>query len=372
MKKEFNLIKNKERCKINPLLKAELFAYGIRFNEKDRERLRLQNPYNEGRAGLSAGRFIEVNRVFVVNIPFWEPFVKNSPFQVIEGQLYKNGVPTGDGVEIIPPAPWLHEKRKGMTAGQIIQPHGKRHLATMLTGCAFGATPEQCKFCGVAKHNILETKSPEMVVWAVEEALKFEPDYSLSINMGTLKTEGRGMELLVPTVAALRQRFPSLRIGVEIAPPKTEEWFYRLAEANNNKDLTLMMNLNFWNEKTLAEIEPGKNALISKADYFQAWEQAIKIFGKGKVSSCILVGIEPEEETKAAIDALTSKKVLPEIILYRPITGRPASKLPSEPGDPLLFLRMALYAVRKARENGLSTTQTGCIDCGGCSLTTVL
>lgn len=371
MNKE-RFVLNKEKCENKPLLKAELFVYGAKFNEQDREKLRLQNPYNEGRAGLSAGRFIEVNGVFVVNIPFWEPFVENSPFQVIEGQLYKNGVLTGDKVEIIPPAPWLHEKRKGVSAGQIIQLHGKRHLATMLTGCDFGGTSQQCKFCGVAQHHILKTKPPEMVVWAVREALKFEPNYSLSINMGTLKTEGRGMELLVPTVAALRQQFPSLRIGVEIAPPKTKEWFYRLEKTNNKGDLTLMMNLNFWNEKTLSEIESGKDSLISKADYFWAWNQAVEIFGIGRVSSCILAGIESEEETKMAIDALTSEKVLPEIILYRPITGRPDNKLPSEPGNPLLFLRMARYAVKKARENGLVTSQTGCIDCGGCSLTTIL
>ena len=354
------------------LLKAELFVYGVRFDEADREELRRQNPYNEGRAGLSAGRFVELNKDFVVNVPFWESFVKKSKFEVVERYLYENGEKTGDLVNILSPVSWLNKKRKGIAAGQIIQAHGKRHLATMLTGCDFGGTKGQCLFCGVAKHNILRVKSPEMVVWAVEKALEFNLNYSISINMGTLKTKGRGMELLVPVVAALRKRFPFLRIGVEIAPPEEVKWFQKLAEVNNEGDISIMMNLNFWNEKILTEIEPGKNILIPKSAYFKAWEQAINIFGVGCVSSCIIVGIEDEEDSRVAIDVLTEKKVLPEIILYRPITGRPNNKLSSQPGEPSLFLRLARYAVQKAKEHGLVTTQTGCVDCGGCSLTTIL
>lgn len=349
-------------------LKAELFTYGIRFNKNDFEILKVQNPFNQNRSGLSAGRFIELNGKTVINIPFWEPFVQYSPYGFEEGKLFKETKPIDVNVQFVPTPMWINQQISGGNfAGQVIQPHGKGNLATMAFGCELQNREERCRFCTASSFNKRHPLSDNDLVDSLDLALNENLDYSLSINAGTLKTLGRGLEILIPTIKKIRDRFPKIGLMLEIAPPKDTNLYYKLVEANRLGNIGLMLNLNFWSDTALNIVEPGKNKFITRDEYFETWIKAIEVFGKGNVSSCILCGIEAEEYTRQAIDSLTDLGVIPEIIMYRPTIG---SELGQVPLDPELFLRLSNYAKYKMAENKIKPAQVGCVNCGGCSLTT--
>jgi len=352
------------------LLKAELFTYGIRFNDADFETLRLQNPYNENRSGLSAGRFVILNDETFVNLPFWEPFVKYSPFRFEGGVLFKNGERVDMSLKFAPTPKWVTEKlSSGKYAGQIIQPHGKANLATMAFGCELQTRETKCRFCTAPFYNQGSERNLADILESLDLALKENPNYSLSINAGTLLSDGRGLEIIVPYVRAIRERYPTLGIMVEIAPPKDPKWLERLREANNGGELGIMFNLNFWSEAALNIVEPGKNKLIPKEEYIEIWRKALEIFGQGNISSCILCGIEAEEYTRQAIDYLTDMGIIPEIIMFRPTIGSDLNKVPL---DPELFYRLSEYARQRMLEREILPAQVGCVNCGGCSLTTMI
>ena len=351
-------------------LKAELFTYGIRFNKEDFETLRVQNPFNQNRSGLSAGRFIELDGKTVVNIPFWEPFVQYSPYIFKEARLIKDMEPIDVDIQFVPTPLWINQQIPGGNyAGQVIQPHGKGNLATMAFGCDLQNREERCRFCTASSFGKRPPLSDNDLINSLDLALNKNPEYSLSINAGTLKTLGRGLEVLIPTIDKIRERFPQLGLMLEIAPPKDTNLYNKLAEANGSGNLGLMLNLNFWGDAALNIVEPGKNKLIPRDEYFKTWTKAIEVFGKGNVSSCILCGIEAEEYTRQAINFLTDCDVIPEIIMYRPTIG---SELGQIPLDPELFLRLSNYAKYKMMEKQIKPTQVGCVNCGGCSLTTML
>jgi len=350
-------------------LKADLFTYGIRFNKKDFKTLEDQNPFNESRSGLSAGRFIIINNNCFVNIPFWEEFVQYSPFEYKNGNLYKDSKKVNVKITFAPTPNWINQKLpSGNYAGQIIQAHGKANLATMIFGCQLQREDTRCKFCTAPYYRKGTKRNIRDIVESLKVTLKYNPNYSLSINTGTLKTEGRGLEITINYLQAIRESFPNLGVLLEIAPPKNSELLIDLKKVNRSGNLGLMLNLNFWSEAALNIVEPGKNKLIPKKEYFEVWKKCIEIFGRGNVSSCVLCGIESEEYTKKAIDNLTRVGVIPEIIMFRPTIGSDLTKVPI---DPDLFFRLSNYARRKIIENKLKPAQVGCINCGGCSLTTM-
>lgn len=350
-------------------LKAYLFTYGISFEEKDFETLKNQNPFNENRSGLSAGRFVILNDNVFVNLPFWEPFVQYSPFSYRDGKLYQLDEIVDVSLEFAPTPSWISEKlSSGKYAGQIIQPHGKANLATMIFGCELQTRELRCRFCTAPPYTPGSERKLEDILETLSLALAENPDYSLSINAGTLISEGRGLEVTVPYVESIREKYPELGILLEIAPPQDQSYLRKLEEANNNGDLGVMLNLNFWSEAALNIVEPGKNRLIPKEEYISVWKKSLEIFGNGKVSSCILCGIESEEYTKDAIDYLTSMGVIPEIIMFRPTIGSDLSKVPL---DPELFIRLSEYSNKRMIDNQIKPAQVGCVNCGGCSLTTM-
>lgn len=348
-------------------LKAELFTYGIRFNKTDLEKLKNQNPFNEGRSGLSAGRFVILEKDYFINIPFWEPFIEYSPFEYKNKKLYKDSKQLEVKLKFASTPKWINRKLKsGNFAGKVIQAHGKNNLATMIFGCEFQSCERRCKFCTAPSYNGRVLRTVDEICEAVSYALMENPRYSISINAGTLLTEGRGLELTTQYIKSLRKLFPSLGIMIEVAPPKNKNWLKKLYQTNMDGPLGIMLNLNFWSDAALNIVEPGKNKEITKNDYLKAWEEVKRLFGENSVSSCILVGVEAENYTRTAIDKLTNLGVIPELIMYRPTIGSTLGKVPL---DPDLFLRLSNYAKTQMVKKGITPMQVGCINCGGCSLT---
>jgi radical SAM protein (TIGR04043 family) len=114
-------------------------------------------------------------------------------------------------------------------------------------------------------------------------------------------------------------------------------------------------------------IMPGKSQ-IPVERYFEAFAAAVRVFGRGQVSTYILAGLGDTRE--AILD--TSEKVIslgvyPFVVPFVPISGTPLESHPApQPAFMHEILRPLALMLRAA---GLRATdiKAGCGKCGACS-----
>jgi hypothetical protein len=92
-------------------------------------------------------------------------------------------------------------------------------------------------------------------------------------------------------------------------------------------------NLEVWSEPLFRQVCPGKHAFVGYQRWLQALEDAVAIFGRERVYSAMVAGIELEpefgmdwESASALViegaEALCARGILPIYSLYWPVGGR--------------------------------------------------
>ena len=107
-------------------------------------------------------------------------------------------------------------------------------------------------------------------------------------------------------------------IGVQLAPEKDFSRYDRLIDLGVDH---LSFCLEFWNPKYFAEICPGKEKMLGQKLFLDAMEYCAKRMPKGAVSGEIIAGIEPVEDTLAAIDYIADLGAFPTVCVFRPTVG---------------------------------------------------
>ena len=97
-------------------------------------------------------------------------------------------------------------------------------------------------------------------------------------------------------------------------------------------------------------------------------EAAVKILGKGKVSTCFVVGTEPMDSLKQGIEKVVDFDVIPS-----PLAGRYFEQFTDYPFDPRVnwkdFLEIFRFTREQMLQRGLmSSDKAGCISCGMCDV----
>jgi biotin synthase-related radical SAM superfamily protein len=112
---------------------------------------------------------------------------------------------------------------------------------------------------------------------------------------------------------------------------------------------------------------PGK-AEVPRTFYLEAFGAAVKIFGRGQVSTYLLAGLgDSEESLHEAARVLIDLGVYPFIVPFVPIGGTP---LASHPPPSAEFLRAVLGPVGHwLTETGMTSdsVKAGCVKCAACS-----
>ncbi len=127
------------------------------------------------------------------------------------------------------------------------------------------------------------------------------------MTTGTPPGKDRGAAILTESAAAVKAAV-DLPIQVQCEPPDDDAWFARMHEAGAD---ALGMHLEACTEEVRARIMPGK-AQVSVERYFQAFEAAVPVFGRGQVSTYILAGLgDSREDILAVCDRLDPHRRLP-------------------------------------------------------------
>ncbi len=114
---------------------------------------------------------------------------------------------------------------------------------------------------------------------------------------------------------------------------------------------------------------PGK-ATVPLARYDEAWAQAVRVFGRNRVSTYLLVGLgEDPDDLVAGAQRLIAMGVYPFVVPYRPLPGSLAHADGVPAPDPLTLTgvtRRVAHALKAAGMRG-ADQGAGCAACGACS-----
>jgi radical SAM protein (TIGR04043 family) len=354
-------------------IKAELLCFGVRLNSTAREKCAIQNSYLLDGGFVHAAHFL-IDGV-VVNTCVTEKFCQHSPYEI----SWENNISIlkkdGDVVcqiEVLPLPKWCLQKIDGRVIGDYLRPHSPNCISCCpKLRCTYYADDAQCKFCslGIRADNgeFTSVLPVPTVVQMVKRALENNPGYEIALSGGTCSSDDKSAVYFSEICGLLtNNRKENYDISVELAPPDKDIYIEQLYEAGAT---ALIMNIEIANQVLRKEICPGKSKILLSR-YFEAMEKAVSIFGRGKVSSVLIAGIQPAEDIIGICKQLIPIGVIPTIIPFKPIDGCQMSTHSITNADEVLRIAGIVNESLRA-EKLFACSQSGCTKCGGCSLESV-
>ncbi|GGC05765.1 radical SAM protein [Oxalicibacterium flavum] len=341
--------------------------------------LRLIDPTEgaasrRGGAGPSDHKAVTVNG-HTVMIPVHTASSWSSPYVAAplddsgRSTVTRNGFPVG--VISFPKQPRFYgmQTMDGVPYSQIATLHGADVLATtILQSCIrYESRRKSCQFCAIgqslaAKRTILR-KTPEQLAEVARAAVLLDGVRHMVMTTGTPNATDRGAAMLCESAFAVKSAV-DLPIQGQCEPPNDDAWFRRMKEAGID---ALGMHLEAVTPSVRARIMPGK-AEVPVERYFDAFEKAVDVFGRGQVSTYILAGLGDTPE--AILE--TSRKLIdigvyPFVVPFVPIAGTPLEDHPSPTPEFMRALLQPLGAMLAAGGLRSADIKAGCGRCGACS-----
>jgi radical SAM protein (TIGR04043 family) len=270
-----------------------------------------------------------------------------------------------------PPPPRFYglTTAEGIPYWKIALLHSRDTLATTLlqTCVRYGNSSTKCQFCAIGESlkagRTVARKTPEQLAEVAAAAQRLDGIANVVMTTGTPPTDDRGAAVLSECASAVKGA-TNLPIQGQCEPPANFGWFARMRDAGID---SLGMHLEAWDETVRRRIMPGK-AEVTRAFYLQAFKEAVKIFGRGQVSTYLLAGLgDSLPSLLEAARVLIDLGVYPFIVPFVPVTGTPLATHQPPSAE---FLRDVFGPVGQwLSEAGMTsnTVKAGCAKCAACS-----
>jgi radical SAM protein (TIGR04043 family) len=257
----------------------------------------------------------------------------------------------------------------GIPYWKIATLHATDVLATtVLQTCTrYGNRETACQFCAIGKSlaakSTIAEKTPAQLAEVARAAQQLDGVKHVVLTTGTPGTPDRGAKVLAAAARAIKGS-SGLPVQAQCEPPADFAWFQRLREAGVD---SLGLHLEAVTERVRHRIMPGK-AEVPVSFYLQAFEAAVRVFGRGQVSTYILAGLgDSRSEILEMSERLILMGVYPFVVPFVPIAG---TALEDEAAPDPMFLRDVLDSLAALLEvHGLKSSdiKAGCGRCGACS-----
>ena len=343
-------------------------SLGLRLHDRN-----VGAPSRRGGAGPSDHKAITIAGRTVM-VPVHTNAAARSPFVAREAS---DGVAVleRDGVAIaniaFPPSPRYYALTTfdGVPYYQIATLHGRDVLATtVLQECIrYANRKTACQFCAIGESlaggRTIARKTPEQLGEVARAAAILDGVKHVVLTTGTPNGTDRGASVLCESAFGIKAAV-DLPIQAQCEPPDDFAWFERMRLAGVD---ALGMHLEAVEPEVRARAMPGK-AKVPLSYYYAAFDAAVRVFGRGQVSTYIIAGLgDAPESILAASRTLIEMGVYPFVVPLVPIGGTPLEHAVAPSPDfmrPLLAELGAMLATANLRSADI---KAGCGKCGACS-----
>jgi radical SAM protein (TIGR04043 family) len=347
----------------------DLQSYGLRLTDH-----RAGITARKGGAGPTDHKAITIGDRTVM-VPVYTDTAKSSPFEATGPGLDGTAILLRDGTPIAK-ITYPRQARfyalqtfDGIPYWKIAQLHSHDVLATtVLQNCIrYTDRATSCQFCAIgqslAENRTIAHKTPEQLGEVARMAVLLDGVKHVVLTTGTPNVIDRGAAVLCESAAGIKVQV-DIPIQAQCEPPRDHAWFGKMRDAGID---TLGMHLEAVTPEVRARIMPGK-ATVSMERYYDAFESAVKIFGRGQVSTYILAGLgDTAEAILESCERLIALGVYPFVVPFVPVSGTPLASAPAPTPE---FMRRILPALgRMVSAAGLRSAdiKAGCGKCGACS-----
>jgi radical SAM protein (TIGR04043 family) len=293
---------------------------------------------------------------------------------VIDGtRVLLDGVDTG--VQVHPVArPRFYDltTADGTSYEQIARLHGTNVLATtVIQKCIRYSQSQRCRFCTIEESlyagDTVAVKSPGQIAEVAQAAVRLDGITQLVMTTGTTNGKDRGAAHLARCVRAVKAVLPQLPIQVQCEPPTDLSVIGELRAAGAT---AIGIHIESMNDDVRRAWMPGKST-VPLAEYRAAWTEAVRVFGRNRVSTYVLIGLgDSADDIVAAADELIDMGVYPFVVPFRPLAGSLATSDGAAAPSADLVADVTGRVASLLRAAGMTGAdqQAGCAACGACSL----
>ncbi|WP_432560823.1 MSMEG_0568 family radical SAM protein [Kineococcus sp. SYSU DK003] len=306
------------------------------------------------------------------------PMRSDSPYLVREGRLFleQTGAVTDLGIEVeAVDRPRFYDLRTadGTPYEQIAKLHGRDVLATtVVQTCSRYAPENRCRFCAIEESlnagATVAVKTPAMLAEVAQAAVRLDGVRHVVMTTGTSTAPDRGARHLARCVRAVREAVPGLPVQVQCEPPADLATITELMEAGAS---SIGIHVESLDDAVRRRWMPGKST-VPLAEYWAAWTEAVRVFGRNQVSTYLLVGLgEDPDELVAGAERLIEAGVYPFVVPFRPLAGTLAVDVDGAGApDPAVLEDISRRVAKALQAGGMrgSDQMAGCAACGACSV----
>ena len=319
-------------------LEIDLFCRGMRV--PDDVPLDGVRGLARTRAGLGSGLDValvtgsRLKPEVWVNVPVLEPFARSSPYRLAADpesgyRIVDERVSIDYPVRLPKEPAWYRQLTSRGVPMQRVGVLQGTYLAIYVNPvCAFwNATPSlQCKFCTTGRN----VGPAEAVVKTVDDvvetcrAAKSESGITFVHLNGGFEGE-HGIEHVMPYVKAIKADV-GLLVGVQLAPERDFRRYDELvAQGVDHMSFCVELMDPRWFERVC----PGKARVLGQQIFFDAMQYCVELMPYGAVSGEVIAGLEPVDQTLAAIDRITTIGAFPTVCIFRPTVGSDLENWPT-------------------------------------------
>jgi radical SAM protein (TIGR04043 family) len=299
------------------------------------------------------------------------PINPSSPYAVRDGRVFHGSRDLGLSLEVVRrPKFYDLTTADGVPYPQIALLHGADVLAsTVVQTCVRYEESQRCRFCTIEESlragATLPVKSPAQLAEVATAAVRLDGVRQMVLTTGTSNAPDRGARHLARCVRAVRAAVPDLPIQVQCEPPGDLPVLTTLRDAGAT---TIGIHVESLDDEVRRRWMPGK-ATVPLTDYWAAWDEAVRVFGRNRVSTYLLIGLgeDPDALVAGAAD-LIAHGVYPFAVPFRPMLGTLARRDRVPGPSPELVHEVTARIGVLLREAGMrgADQEAGCAACGAC------
>jgi radical SAM protein (TIGR04043 family) len=300
------------------------------------------------------------------------PLNPGSPYTARDGRVWRGGDDTGLSIEIVRrPRFYNLTTADGVPYEKIARLHGADVLATtVVQTCIRYGEADRCRFCTIEESlragSTIAAKTPAQLAEVAEAAVRLDGVRQMVMTTGTTAGPDRGARTLARSVRAVAEAVPDLPIQVQCEPPGDLSWIRELHAAGAT---AIGIHVESLDDHVRRRWMPGKSR-VPMAEYEAAWDEAVRVFGRNRVSTYLLVGLgEDPDELVAGAQRLIGRGVYPFVVPLRPMPGTLARRdgACAPPAGLVRDVTERVGALLRAAGMSGSGQRAGCAACGACS-----